>query len=156
MKKIVVTMLIITIPMLAQPDKLPRGKKDFGKRFEELEKIKLLEKLNLDEETAIKFFTRRNSSHNKIKELLFEKEQIIEQMESSLEEADKVRYKKLINNLINNEEKIYLEKKKFINSLKNILTEEQILQVIIFEERFRRDVRDLLLERGRKRFHEKR
>ncbi len=152
MKKIIVIILIIATPLVAQMDRPGKGKKDFGKRFETLEKIKLLETLNLDEDIAIKFFARRNLSRNKIKEFDEEKENIIKQMESSLENKNKANYNELVNKLLGIEEQIFLVKKEFIKSLDDILTEEQIVKVMLFEQKFKRNVRDLLIERGRKKF----
>ena len=46
-------------------------------RLEQLEKIKLIESLDLDEETSIRFFARRNDSKNQIRELEKKAEDII-------------------------------------------------------------------------------
>ena len=62
MKNFIIIALLFATPLFAQKNMHERGRRNFGKRFEELEKIKLLEMLNLDEEVAIKFFTRRNQS----------------------------------------------------------------------------------------------
>ena len=38
-------------------------------KYEQLEKVKLIEVLNLDEETTLKFFARRNESKSKMREI---------------------------------------------------------------------------------------
>ena len=59
---------------------------------------------------------------------------------------------KLVEASLNIEEEIFKERANFISKLDEILNTEQIAKLILFEKQFKRDVRDLLIERGRKRF----
>ena len=130
-----------------------RGQRHFSKRFEELEKIKLLETLDLDEDVAIKFFTRRNKSKKIIEKIVQEHEVLMALIEEKLKNGEKKEdYSSLIKQSLEFETKMINQKSNFIHSLKDILTEEQILKVILFEQKFRKDVRDLLIEKGRKKF----
>ena len=52
----VLLMIFIASLLFAQPHSKKRNN-EFGRRFEDLEKIKLLEILDLDEDKAIKFFS---------------------------------------------------------------------------------------------------
>ena len=57
--------LILTSPNFAQK----RDRMKAMQKMEELKKIKLIDVLQLDEETSIKFFTRRSEHIKKIEEL---------------------------------------------------------------------------------------
>jgi len=148
----IIILLICTYSLIAQAGP-ERNKRHFSKRFEELEKIKLLENLDLDEETTLKFFSRRNQSKNKLEKLMEEKEQLFNEMEEMLNKEEKDSdYGLFIEQLFKLEMKMMNEKSAFINSLDDILTKKEILKVILFEQNFRKDIRDLLIEKGRKKY----
>jgi len=122
-----------------------------NKKFEQLEQLKLLDFLKLDEETAVKFITRRNKSRDKIFGIMKNLDEVYDQIQNLLKSDQKDKnYKSLIDKSLDMENQIVLERKSFLNSLKNILTEEQIAKVILFERKFKRDIRDILIKRGRK------
>ncbi|PID56412.1 MAG: hypothetical protein CR986_10295 [Ignavibacteriae bacterium] len=148
-KVIIIFLMIFTTTILAQ--EMPRHR-HFGKRFEELEKLKLLEILDLDEETAIKFFIRRKKSRERVNKYSQEMHKVFRKIEKALEDNDKSQYGTLIERSTKIENKIIGERSFFIDSLKDILTEEQILKVILFDHKFKKEIRNLLLERGRKNF----
>ena len=113
----------------------------------------MLEILELDEETTLKFFTRRNKNKKNMKELLNEGEGIYEKMEEAISKEGNVKeYDLLIEDALMIEKKMINEKSNFLNSLTDILTKEKILKLVLFERNFKRDVRDLLIERGRRKF----
>ncbi len=58
-------------------------------------------------------------------------------------------YKDLVNNYLSVQKQVASEHTKFINSLYDILSNEQIAKLIVFEKRFREEIRHILL-RGRK------
>ena len=71
MKSLITLTLLLIFSMVSaqnRPDRQHHRK--FSDRFEELEKLKLLEILDLDEETAIKFFSRRNEMKKKITSII--------------------------------------------------------------------------------------
>ena len=68
------------------------------------------------------------------------------------ESNDKSGLDKLISQSLKIEEEVYEERKEFIESLKEILKVDQIAKLILFEKKFKNDVRDLLIERGRRKF----
>lgn len=154
MKKLLLLIsIIITFSVIYSQNDKVKNKKHFSKKFEELQKIKLLEDLELNEETTLKFFARRNIHKKNIDSLRKDGEKLYNKMEHLVGSDEKNKsYKKLLNNLEENENKIFNERLNFIKSLNDILTEEQIVKVILFERNFRKDVKDLLIEKGRKRF----
>lgn len=125
-----------------------------GEKYRQLEKIKLLEVLELNEEVAIKFFIRKDS-HHKDRRLILEKHKTV------LENLETVLNNETINenelaDLIAQNEQLEIElsngKNKFINSVKDILSTEQIGKLILFEYKFKRDIRDMLIKGGRSRY----
>ena len=148
----VLLLLFLASILFAQPHSKNR-KNDFGKRFEDLEKIKLLEILDLDEEEAIRFFSRRNEYKKKTNDILTESDELLIEMEKSLgSESDENQFLSYINKSIEIERKFMIEKSNFYTSIEDILTKEQIVKLILFEKKFKRDIRDLLIDRGRKKF----
>lgn len=118
-------------------------------RIEELEKIKLIEVLNMDEQTTLKFFSRRSEYQNKIKALNKNGDEQLDKLSDSINKnGDKntEELKNLINEYLSTGEAIAREKNKFINSLNDILTYEQISKLLVFEKKFRDEIRGLLFK----------
>jgi hypothetical protein len=146
MKKVILSaafILLLCSISLAQRDE----KKDPREKIEALEKIKLLETLDMDEETAIKFFSRRNDHKEKIKDMFNEldsERNKIRKKVKTLHDDNDPGLKKLVENYFVIQQKIDEEKKNFISSLTDILTVKQIAELTLFERRFREEIRDIL------------
>ncbi|SRR5690606_5902443 len=136
-----------------RPDKFERPM--LNKKLQELEKIKLIETLNLDETTTLKFFSRRNTHRKKMMELNDEmdvKETLIEEILNN--DGDKAQLKTLINEHMKLEQKISDERTKFLSSLTDILSDEQRAKLILFEKKFRQEIRNILMrERGKRKIN---
>jgi len=119
-------------------------------KLEQLEKIKLIESLDMDEDTSIRFFARRNESKREIQELEKKTDDIIFELEKSFNTEDKnqvEKQKQLISEMLKNRESIELKRNQFINSLGDILSTEQIAKLIVFEKKFRDEIRNVLFDR---------
>lgn len=154
MYKLLITLLaIILLTSISFPQKMDeRGMKHRGK-LEQLEKIKLIEALDLDEETSIRFFSRRNESRKEIQELEIRTDDIIAELEKSFNYGDKSKddlQKRLTSDLLKTRESIETKRNQFINSLNDILTTEQIAKLIVFEKKFRDEIRNVLLNKERR------
>lgn len=119
-------------------------------KIEQLEKVKLIETLNLSEEQSIRFFARRNEHRKQMQEL----DQKIDEMTSLLEKLirseDKTstgEQKKLVENILNLRIQAEKSKKDFILSLDDILSTEQISKLVLFEKQFREEIRRVLMKR---------
>ncbi|MFA3781551.1 hypothetical protein ABRY23_00630 [Melioribacteraceae bacterium 4301-Me] len=150
MKKILFAFLLFlfAFPLIAQEGGPGRGGRAYLKKIGQLEKAKLIEALNLDENTAIKFFARRNENQEKIKNLFDEREKILSEMENNFKANNKNSedyYKKSIDKLQKIDQKIFEEKYAFINSLREIFSEEQIARYLAFEYSFRKEIRESLI-----------
>ena len=152
MSKLMILMIILlsSTPLFSQ-SKHSERERPFSKRFEELEKLKLIETLNLEEEIVVKFFARRNKLKNEIAELHHEKEKTISLLEDLINDKKAgLDFSSLLNKINENELKQFEVRDKFISSLPDILTQEQIAKYVVFERNFRKDVKNLLIEKGRK------
>jgi len=124
------------------------------KKIEELEKIKLLDVLNLDEATSAKLFTRRNQNRTKIWDIedkINEDLQNIELEVKKGKDADVSKFQKMNENYLNLSMEVEKERLNFVRSLSDILTPEQIGKYIVFERKFREEIRDLLMKERIKR-----
>ena len=142
--------LLVCISSFPQQDREKMMKQ--RNKLHQLEKIKLIEVLNLDEDTSVRFFARRNSMQEEIKKLEDESENILSKLEETLENSDKnteATQKKLINDLQNIKGKIETIKKQFINSLSDILSTEKIAKYIVFEQNFRDEIRKIIFDKRR-------
>ena len=125
-------------------------------KMEELKKIKLIEILQMDEETSIKFFTRR-SEHIKrmenLNKISKEKMDQLDGMLTDLKENNDQALKKEIDEYLQIQENIMRERQNFFKSANEILTVEQMAKLVVFEEKFRNEVSGLLF---RERFKKQR
>jgi hypothetical protein len=130
-------------------DRPPQHMRD---KINQLEKIKLIETLEMDEETTLRFFSRRSEHQTKMEKLTEHADEIITQMEVIFK-AGKVYTEEELKSLIEEANTIHTaimqEKSKFLNSLDDILTTEQIAKLIIFERRFKDELKRAMF-RGRK------
>ena len=131
----------------SQPDGWRKG--DMKDRFEQLEKIKVIETLGMDEETTLRFFSRR-AEHEK------DQDQIQQQIKSNIEDLDVIfksgrvatieEIKTKINKINDLHVKLASNRKEFINSLSDILSYEQMAKLLVFERKFRDEIRRLLIK----------
>ena len=147
MKKIILLTVLLFIPTqsFAQPfDEPPHRMRE---RLSQLEKIKLIETLQMNEETTLKFFSRRTEHQVKMDELAGQADKTIDDMETLLKDENKYspeQLKILIDKANSIHSEIEKEKTAFIHSLDDILTTEQIAKLIIFERRFKDELRRVL------------
>jgi len=151
--------LIIILPekASAQQPHAPMRDKKFRDKIEQLEKIKLIEILNLDEETTLRFFSRQSAHRDEEIKLINQKEELVDQLKNYFTEGKELpkgeTFESLNKKIIEQEKKMINQRTEFIKSLKDILNEEQISKLIVFESSFRREIRDMILEKrgGRQR-----
>ena len=153
MKKLILLLIIIvsvSVTLNAQR-KHDRGH-HVPDKILQLEKIKLIEILEMDEETTLKFFSRRSEHeremekiHKAINEKLDKMEQIVNS-DNVLDEELKASIEEL--NLMHN--KLDRIKTDFINSLDDILSYKQIAKMILFERKFKEELRRAIFKDKRK------
>lgn len=149
MKNIIFVILIfLTImPAMAQEHQ-ERRKKD--NKIEQLEKVKLIEALDLTEDQSIRFFARRNKHRKEIEKLEIHSEEVIRDLEKIVQDSNErnvTEQERLLNEFLDIRIQIENKKKQFILSLNDILTTEQISKLVVFEKKFREEIRKILMKR---------
>jgi hypothetical protein len=149
MKNIYFAMLVVLVVVSAVfPQRRFGRDDDMRERMAELEKIKLIEVMEMDEETTLRFFSRRaefQKQHEKMRQELHLK---IDLLEATLKSARMVTDDEL-QSMINEvaEINLALEKHKieFVNSLSDVLSYDKIARYVVFERRFKEELRRLIL-----------
>ena len=143
--------LSIALPTFAQDKGPDRNRRGMGK-IEELEKIKLIDALQMNEETTLKFFARRSEYQRKVKDLMSKANDQLDKISDYIKnngDKNSSELNKMINDYLSYGEAIAKERTNFINSLNDILSYEQISRLLIFEKHFREELRKILF-RSRK------
>lgn len=148
--KYLLIILLTIVPIIQSPaQEMRRHEIQRMHRIEQLERIKLIEEINLTEEQSVRFFSRRKEHRKEI-------ENIEKRIDETLSEIDKIlnsgdikesTLKKLVEDVLTNREKIETKRKQFILSLNDILSTEQISKLILFERRFRDEIREMIIKR---------
>ena len=141
---------IILLTSIVYPQQMKEKRMKNREKLEQLEKIKLIESLDMDEDTSIRFFARRNESKLEIKELEKKTDDIMSELEKSFNTEEKnqdEKQKQLISEMLKNRESIEMKRNQFIYSLNDILSTEQIAKLIVFEKKFRDEIRNVLFDR---------
>ncbi|GJQ32709.1 MAG: hypothetical protein HBSAPP04_15480 [Ignavibacteriaceae bacterium] len=148
--------LILDVSGFAQPGPGPgggRGKHknrggEPGKKMEQLEKVKLIEYMNLDEETMVKLFTRRNEHRKLMDNRSDMAEDLIDKMEKLIDDnkdgSKNAELTAAIAKFNSHMEETQRLQRGFITSLSDILTPEALAKYIVFERNFRKELRELL------------
>jgi len=120
-------------------------------RIEQWERFKLIDALSLNEETAIRFFARRHENQKKMKEILDQRDDAIRELEDEIRNGNQndAAYKDKLNVLLSLENNISKERENFLRSLSDLLSPMQIAKLVVFESRFRKEVRESLMGKGR-------
>ena len=144
-----ILLIVLTSVSFAQ-GQMKRERQHPLEKIEQLEKAKLIEILDLKEDVAVRFFVRRKEFREKQRELIDQREDLSNKIEKKLidgtDQSDK-EYRDQLNDLLSLDLKIVQHKEKFLNSLNDILTPEQILKLAVFDNRFMREIRELLMDR---------
>lgn len=118
------------------------------KRLEQFERMKLLEVLNMEEEIAVKFFTRRKEYKENLRLVHKKIEDVSKKLEDLIDDSknQKDEIQKQIDLYYSYEQQILKLRQDFKDSVRELLTDEQIAKYVIFEIRFPREIQKLLFE----------
>ena len=148
---IVCTIFIFASAANAQQPHGPMKDSKFREKIEQLEKIKLLEVLDLDEETTLRFFSRQSSHRDEEMKLMDQKEELVDLLENYFTAGKDLpkgeSFESINKKILEQEKKMANQRTDFVKSLKDIMSEEQISKLIVFESRFRREIRDMILDK---------
>jgi len=128
----------------------PRMEKRALKKIDQLEKVKLLEILDMDEDASIKFFVRRKEFKDRQRIMQDAVDSLHEALHQKLESETRADFKALVNEIVQKEDELMSSRIEYIRSQGDILNDQQIAKLIIFEREFRKEIQDLLFRRGGK------
>lgn len=150
-----ITVVLLILPVLVYAQMEHRRLGGPLAKIEELEKLKLVEALKLDEETTLKFFSRRTEHRERMKKLVQNSDDKLAEMENALKQGVQIKddeFQNLLKEYLSIEEKIANERSQFLTSLSEIMPYEKIVTFIVFEKKFREEIREILMrERGKRR-----
>ena len=113
--------------------------KDFKERIRKVAKEKIMEKLQLDEQTAEEVIELATKSREEIAKLNKQRLSIYKYFEDN-PEAEDIEQK--LDELIDIEVKITEHREKLLTDLKQILTSQQIAQALVFQLKFTKYLRE--------------
>ena len=143
------TLVLFILTAVSYPQKMRDKILKNKDKLEQLEKIKLIESLDLNEETSIRLFSRRNDLKKEIDKLENRNDEIISDLEKTFNEDDKnleAKQTQLLSEFLKNKQEIETRKQQFLTSLNDILSKEQICKYVVFEKKFRDEIRSVLMD----------
>ena len=144
MKKIICISLF-TVIAFSQP---PGGPPENHEKVRMMKKWKLIEYLDLKEEQSEEFFIQLNAFQKEMKTIHKKNKKLREDIHEMLEE-DKLNDNKvdgLIDDFFNNESEIQELRRKHHKGIDEVLTAEQTIKYLIFDHKFKKRIKDQLLE----------
>ena len=153
MKKLIPLLIIILlVPTTLNAQRNQDGKHKVPERIMQLEKIKLIETLEMDEETTLKFFARKSESDRemeKIQKAIDDKLDMMELLINSNNLQDE-EFKTALDEINLMHQKLVENKTNFIKSLNDILSYQQIAKLVLFERKFREELRRAIFKDRKK------
>jgi len=145
-------LFLATGSLLAQPEHGDRSQQPAYDRIESWKKVRMLESLKLNEYQSTKFILRYNKHQATMHGFEKERNDLVDKLDSqSKSEAADDDYNQTFNALLDTDKKISGERLRFLAELKEVLSNKQIAQYIVFERNFvqelRQAVRDVQRER---------
>lgn len=122
-------------------------------RLEQYKKVRLLEVLRLDEETSARFVSRYNKMQQETRELMDKRRELVNELEQKLRKrANEKEIAQLNEDIFLCSEKLVEVRSKYMRGLQDLLTQEQIAEYLVFEQRFSENVRDIMRQLARDRW----
>ncbi len=123
-------------------------------RLETLRQVKMIETLNLDDETAARLTVFYNRHQERMRELHREIDGLIDELERAIDEdqpEDVLR--QIRSNIDERRDSIHGNRNSLYRELENVLTPRQVAKLVVFERNFNRDMRQIMREaqRGQRR-----
>ena len=156
MKKVILVLLLFSfgITILAQSshEKMMQRHnlmmRKHGKELRMLEQLKLIEYLSLDENTAVRFSARRNNFLAKQDSLLMRKKVLTDSLSKLIEQKRSAsEYKTVVNRIFNVDKAMITNRENYLKNLSDFLSQEQIAKIVVFENRFKKDIMKMMFRR---------
>ncbi len=114
--------------------------------------MKLVEILDLEEETAVRFFAKHDKHEKNQQAVHLEMKETVDQIEKMLQKGSTDQdFETAFTRLHELQRKLDEERQRFLKDLREILTVQQVAKLIVFERDFAGHVRDIMREMRRER-----
>lgn len=121
-------------------------------RLETLRQVKMIESLELDEETAARLSVLYREHQQKNRSILQELDRLIDALETAIERGAPDAELQTIMSQIEEQRTLHHENRiQFYNNVERFLSPRQVAALVVFERNFQRDVRRLMQEAQRER-----
>ena len=125
-----------------------------AERITQYKKLRLMEVVQMNEETSVRFFARYNKHEENILAIGRERNELIDQLQKlSKSNSNDEALENVIKDIGMSEEKVLEERTKFIKELRDILSLKQLSQFIVFERNFNKNLRELMRDVARDRWN---
>jgi Spy/CpxP family protein refolding chaperone len=142
----VVLVVLAAFTVQAQPFGPPPGPHNM-ERIEQLKKVRLVEMLDLKEEQSVRFFARLNEHENTMRSLGREKSDLLDRIERLVRnEADVKEFEAMFPQVFAVDDRMGAERRRFVESLSDLLSPEQRGKFLLFERQFERELREAMKE----------
>ncbi len=138
--------LLVSSTIYAQPPDRPFDGQGGppSERIEGYRKMRLIEVLKLNEEESVRFFAKQNAHEEKMKDIMDERNDVLNDMEDVLDKKAQKDLPKLIDKIKELDQKVFQERQRFHDEIGKFLPIEKYAKFIIFERNFNRQMRDAM------------
>lgn len=128
-----------------------------AERIEQFKKIRLMEVLQMDEETSLKFFARYNKHQSEMRELELKRNSLVDQLELMRKrDIAEGEFQKVIRELRGIGADAHQSRERYLDDISKQLTPKQFTDYIVFEQRFLVNLREMLRDLQRERMQQRR
>lgn len=128
----------------AQPDDMPPGRG--RQRIEELRRIKMIEALNLSEEQSLRLFAREKELQAAERTLMQARQASLDKLENLVRSGADADIMAEVERLGGIGRDLATRRQEYLTSLRDILSAQQIGKLLLFEDSFRKELRDIIRE----------
>ena len=143
---LLLALLILVESAPAQRRRPPGGRdKPLPERIDRFKKMRLVEVLDLKEEEAVRFFSKQHEHDKKLHDLTVARQDAIDNVGEKVRgKADPNEYQKLVDEILDIDQKMFTERRRFQDELRSSLTPEQFAKFLVFERNFNQHLRDAM------------
>lgn len=139
---------LIAVPLPARNGKTKQPQQEGGKaKIEQLKKLKLIEKLDLDDATAEKFFVRYNGGQKKVEEARKALDEATNELDKAKASGNNDKIKQVTEAMLQKHKNLQDATNEMLKSIRGVLTEKQYAEFLVFEAKFPEILRKSLQER---------
>jgi hypothetical protein len=144
----IVLLLIFQADVFSQQRQ--RGMPEGRDRLETLRQVRMIEALDVDEETAARLTVMYNRHQENNRTTMRELDSLIDELEAAIDaDASDAELEQIQSQIEAKRNSIHASRMEFLNNAREILSTRQVAKLIVFERNFQRDMREFMREAQR-------